>query len=70
MEIKGLLGKYYTVKEVATLCGVAQPTVYNWCNNGTLSCYKVGGTIRIYEVHLQAFLKGMDTFALPSTVRL
>lgn len=47
----------FTVQEVAKQLKVSAGMVYREINRRRLSCYRIGGAIRISGEHLQAYLQ-------------
>lgn len=53
------------VEEVARYLGVKQTTIYRWCREGRMSCFKVGKSWRIRPSAVEEFLKERER---PATV--
>ena len=51
-----LVTDYWTIKAIATVYRVAQPTVHAWLKSKRLDGYKIGGCWRIKQDALDRFL--------------
>ena len=52
----GALPKFYTVEQVALLLEVSTMSVRRWIDAGRLVAHRFGGSVRIAEPDLRAFL--------------
>ncbi|MED0671178.1 helix-turn-helix domain-containing protein [Aneurinibacillus aneurinilyticus] len=48
--------RYYSVREVMTMFGLSQSTVYNLCKSKVLPYTKIGGSIRFKESDLIQYM--------------
>lgn len=48
-----------TIQEAADYIGVTPRTIYNWVNDGSLGCYRLGDgrSIRVGTDHLKQYLQ-------------
>ncbi len=49
--------KYYRPDEVAEMLGVSTRTIYRWIDKKELSAIKIGGTVRVKFLDLEAWSK-------------
>ncbi|MGF1472259.1 MAG: helix-turn-helix domain-containing protein [Rubrobacteraceae bacterium] len=60
----------HDVEEVARYLGVKQTTVYRWCREGRMSCFKIGKSWRIRSSAIEEFLRrGEQSVTLPNQLR-
>ena len=60
-----VLPKCLRVAEVAERLGIDDATVYRLAKSGALACYRIGGSIRIGEHHLRAYLESHEGWEGP-----
>lgn len=53
--------KYYTTKEVASMCGIAEITVHKLKKKGKLKGTYIGRSVRYSEQEVEALLKSKST---------
>jgi len=49
--------KWYTTKEAADYLKVSQMTIFRWMKSGKLSYFKIGGSLRFTQEHLDQIAK-------------
>ncbi len=57
--------RWYTIKEAAEYLGVAEPTIYRWMRDGSITYRKIGDSTRFLQEdldrHVQVFRSAKDT---------
>jgi len=51
--------KLVTIKDVANILGVKQPTLYSWVTNGSVPSYKLNGLIRFDLEEIEEWVKNL-----------
>ncbi|MGG1662487.1 helix-turn-helix domain-containing protein [Brevibacillus sp. NRS-1366] len=64
-----LLGKLYTVTNVAQMLGINVKVIYKWINEGKLTAIKLGGTTwRVREQDLKLFSMNSITYVVENII--